>query len=224
MSRSFADMRDCVKQAFERGSKSGADFKTMRHALIVELKRLGFSLDKSKDKLLEWNGRNERPLLPNEQKRQLLKYADWADTHICKIGCNALANHCLGEEDCSFHQRKMFINRTATKELPFNMHEAIKYLEGRYPGGGYGHGLVLKNMRRMQVEKATGEVIFVGYRAIASSIRKHDGHMMLPMSVYRRVQDLISEGMIGIVEKGKRGTFASKANGYRFLPWRSLNP
>ena len=41
------------------------------------------------------------------------------------------------------------------------------------------------------------------------------------MDIYRKVQDLVSEGMLEIVYKGEKGTFGGKkANGYKFLKWQ----
>jgi predicted ArsR family transcriptional regulator len=73
----------------------------------------------------------------------------------------------------------------------------------------------------MQIEKATGETIFIGYRTVSNLIRDQYGHMIDPMTVFRRTQDLISEGMLEIVVKGEKGNFGRPANGYRFLNWKA---
>jgi hypothetical protein len=65
----------------------------------------------------------------------------------------------------------------------------------------------------------TGEVILIDYRRIASLLRDRFGVDVDPMTIYRRVHDLISEGMIEIVVRGKSGMFGRPANGYRFLRW-----
>jgi len=215
------NLRDCVKEALEKGSQRGYEFKKMRFAIIAELKRLGFSSSEIKDRLLEWNQRCEKALPISEQKRQLLDYVDWADKlKECKIGCKGLEDFCIGEDKCSFHKNRTYLNRKQVETLPFNQADAIRFLETRYKAEGYLLGLIIRVLRRYQIEKATGEVMFIGYRAIASLIRDQYGHMIEPMAILRAIQDLVSEGMLEIVSKGERGSFGGKpANGYRFLGW-----
>jgi hypothetical protein len=106
--------------------------------------------------------------------------------------------------------------------MPLNLDEARQYIEKRFRGSnGYVMFLTLRALRRIQVERNTGELILVGFRGIASVIRDTDGHMLLPMTVYRAVQDLVSEGMLEIAVSGRRGEYLQEANGYRFLPWIS---
>jgi len=222
MKKLIENMRDCVKRAFDEGSQRGYEFKKMRHAIIVELKRFGLSLSEIKDELLEWNKRCERVLPSNEQKRQLIDYVDWVnEQQKCWLGCKGLEDFCIGQDKCSFHKQKVFINKKQVEERPFDFDDAEHFLQQRYRGDGYVMYLILMCLRRVQIEKATGETIFIGYRAIANEIRDHYRHMIDYMTVFRRVQDLISEGMIDIVVKGERGTFGRPANGYRFLKWEA---
>jgi len=214
-------LRDCVKNAIEKGSKRGCEFKTMSYAIIAELKRIGYSSPEIKDMLLEWNARCERPLLPNEQRRQLLDFVDWAEKQEnCYIGCSGrLEEYCIGQETCTFHKRKLYSNRKATEQLPFDFDEVRKFLEIRYRAEGYLMFLILKAIRRIQLEKATGEMVFIGLRGIQSVIRDTDGHIIDLMTISRRIQDLVSEGMLEIAIKGKKGFLSKQANGYRFLAW-----
>lgn len=221
MKKLIENIRDCVKIAFKKGSQRGYEFRKMRHAIIVELKRLGFTSSEVKDKLLEWNQHCEKALPPNEQKRQLLDYVDWVDKHQCYLGCKGLEDFCIGQDKCSFYKKKSYINRKQVKHPPFDFDEAKRFLEQRYRGDGYVIFLILNCLRRVQVEKTTGETIFIGYRAIANLIRDHYGHTIDPMTVFRRVQDLISEGMLEIVVRGEKGSFGRPANGYRFLRWEA---
>lgn len=221
--KSLNNLRDCVKKAFEEGSERGYEFNKMRFAIIVELKRLGFTSSEVKDKLLEWNQRCKKVLLLNEQKRQLFDFADWTDKRDCKIGCRALEDFCIGQDKCSFLRNKLYVNRKVVEILPFDFEEARRFLEEQHKAEGYLMALVLKNLRRYQIEKGTGEIIFIGYRAIATLIREHDGHIIDPMTVCRRMHDLVSEGMIEIVSKGSNGTFNKPANGYKFLSWKQTH-
>jgi hypothetical protein len=215
------NLRDCVKKSLENGSERGYEFKKMRFAIIAELKRLGFTSSEIKDKLMEWNQVCEKPLPPGEQKRQLLDYVDWTDKlSECKIGCKGLEDYCIGQDKCLFHKNKTYLNRKEVEILPLDLAEAKRFLETRYKADGYLLSLILAVLRRYQIEKATGEVMFIGYRAIASLIRDQYGHLIEPMTIVRGVQDLVSEGMLEIVSKGERGSFGGKpANGYRFLRW-----
>ncbi|MGA2774934.1 MAG: hypothetical protein ABSE81_02595 [Candidatus Omnitrophota bacterium] len=217
------NLRDCVKICFEQGAKRGNEFRKMSFAIIVELKRIGFSSSEVKDKLLEWNQRCEKPLAYNEQKRQLLDFVEWTDKHECNIGCKALESYCIEpEEKCTFRILKECSYKQSTQENPFDFEEARHFLEARYKGpDGYVMYWILKNIRRFQLEKQTGEIIYIGYRKIAAMIRDNDGQRIEPMTIVRRIEDLISEGMLQKVVKGKRGTFSGKANGYRFLCWKT---
>jgi hypothetical protein len=219
--RNLDAIRDCVKIAIEQGAKRGYEFKTMSYAIIAELKRIGYSSSEIKDVLLEWNERCEKPLAPNEQKRQLLDFADWAEKHNCYIGCSGrLEEFCIGQEACVFHKKKSYSNRKATEQLPFDFDEVKKFLEIRYRAEGYLMILILKAIRRIQIERATGEIVIVGLRPIQSVIRDTDGHIVDLMTISRRMQDLVSEGMLEIAIKGKKGILSRQANGYRFLAWK----
>jgi len=216
----LSNMRDCVLDAYKNGSKRGQEFEVMRHAIIAELLRLGYGISEIKDKLLDWNARCDKSLLPNEQKRQLLDYVDWAVKNNGKTGCKALEGFCIGKKKCEYNNGKEFFNRELTKEMPFDIDEAKKFLEERYKADGNNMMLVLKSLRKHQQQKATGEIIYIGYRGIASLIRDVDGHIVTPMTIYRAMQRLISEGMVEIISRGARGSFRAKANGYRFREWR----
>jgi hypothetical protein len=219
--KNLSNLRDCVREALEKGSQRGYEFKTMRFAIIAELKRLGYLSSDVKDKLLEWNQKCEKVLLPNEQKRQLLDYVDWADKRDCKIGCKGLEDFCIGQNKCSFYKKKINFNRKEVETPPFDFDEARHFLETRYKADGYLLTLILNVLRRYQLEKGTGEVMFIGYRTVASLIRDQYGHIVEPMTIFRRIQDLISEGMLEVVSKGEKGNFGKPANGYRFLRWQS---
>ena len=219
--KNLGNLMDCVKKAFNVGSERGYEFKKMRHAIIADLKRLGYHSSEIKDKLLEWNERCEKVLPPNEQRRQLFDYVDWTDKqNDCKVGCRALEDFCIGQDKCLFYKQKMHLGRKAVETSPFDFNEARHYLEERFKADGYALGLILNAIRRYQIQQGTGEIIYIGVRKISTLIRDHDKHTIDPMTVFRRVQDLISEGMLEIVSKGEAGTFNRKANCYTFLPWR----
>jgi len=214
------DIRDCVREALLTGADRGQEFRTMRHAIIAELKRLGHDSSEIKDALIEWNKRCERVLGPGEDERQLFDYVDWADKRECRIGCNALKDYCIGEESCQFHRSITRRKRAEVENIPFDINELETYLTDRFKAEAYVMMLIVRALRRYQQEKATGEVMFIGFQKLSSIIRDNDGYNLLPMQVFRIVQALIDEGIIERVEKGKKGTFSRLANGYRFLPWR----
>lgn len=218
--KSLSNLRDCVREALEKGSQRGYEFKKMRFAIIAELKRLSYISSEVKDILLEWNKKCEKVLPYREQKRQLLDYVDWTDKHDCKIGCNGLEDFCIGQNKCSFNRKRTYLNRKEVEVLPFDLSEVRHFLEIRYKAEGYIMELILNALRRYQIEKATGEIMFIGIRTIANLIRDTQGHNLDLMTIHRRIQDLVSEGIIEIVIKGKRGTFGMQpANGYKFLRW-----
>ena len=218
--KSLDNLRDCVRQAFFNGCERGYEFGKMRHAIIVELKRLGYNSPEIKDKLSEWNERCKKPLNVSEQKSQLFKYVDWTDKRECKLSCKALEDFCLGKENCQFYKKKSYQNRKQTQELPFNLGELDRFLTGRFKADGYTMMLIVKALRSFQVENATGENVFIGYRKISAIIRDKHGHRFSPMDIFRKMKLLIDEGVIKQVFKGRAGNFSWQANGYKFLPWK----
>jgi hypothetical protein len=218
--KSIENMRDCVKEAFFAGSKRGHEFNKMRHAIIVELKRLGYDSSKIKDKLLEWNDRCEKPLGIGEQRRQLIKYVEWVDKHEVKLGCKALEDYCIGKDKCQFNRKLSLLNRSTTKDLPFDIKQLECFLTERFKADGFGMLLVVKALRWFQIEKATGPTILVGYRTLSSIIRDKHGYNLNPMDVFRKMQQLIDEGLVEQVVKGKGGDFTHQSNGYQLRAWR----
>lgn len=212
-------IRDCVRASMKNGSKCGWEFKTMRHAIVVEMKRVGFTKEEVKEELFNWNEKCERILQGNRAKQQLYDYVDWVWNKDCKVGCKALGDYCIGKEKCDFLAYKEYFNRTLTQNLPFNMDEAEKFLRERYKADSFIMLSVIRALHEWQVTKATGTKILVGFRKIAYLISTKYKTVPNVMTIYRRMQDLIREGFIEQVEKGKRGTFSAQANGYIFLPW-----
>lgn len=213
-------IRDCVRQAFLNGCERGYEFRKMRHAIIIELKRLGYTPSEIKDELLEWNKRCEKPLRISEQRGQLLRYVDWAMSKKCNIGCKALEDYCIGKKNCQFYKKTTYQKRQQTQRLPFNLNELEKFLTKRYKRQWYTMMLIIKALRLFQSQKATGETIYIGYRKISSIIRDKYGHTLTSMDIFRKMKLLIDEGVIEQVFKGKSGDFSWQANGYKLLPWR----
>jgi hypothetical protein len=196
----------------------------MRHAIIFELRRLGFDYSRIKDELLKWNKRNERPLGISKQRSQLLGYVDWFEQKEnekgCRLGCDALEDYCLGKENCQFLKRTTYWKRQQTQKLPFDIMVLEKFLTERFKGDGFIMMLIVKALKFYQQEKATGEVMLIGLRGISSIIRDRYGHMIHYVDVSRKMGLLIDEGVIDKVVQGKSGMFRNEANGYRFLPWQ----
>lgn len=218
--KSLDNLRDCVKEALNNGCERGLEFRKMRHAIIIELLRLGYDYSEIKDHLLSWNERCEKPLGLSDQKGQLLGYVDWVAEHQCKTGCNALQDYCLGKEKCQFYLKTTQHKREIIEKLPFSLQELDSFLNERYKADGYTMMLVIKALRWYQYEQTTGEVILIGLRKIASVIRDKYNHSFVAMDIFRMIKLLIEEGILEQVTKGKRGNFSNLANGYRFLPWK----
>jgi len=217
--KSLENLRDCVRQAFENGSKRGEEFHKMRHSITTEFKRLGYSATETKEKLSEWNGRCERPLNSKKVNDQLFKYVDWAFEKDAITGCGALESYCLGERNCQYHLRTTAKNRERTAKAPFNFFELKKYLEDRFKAKGVLLNCVLDALLWHQKEEATGEIIIVGLRKIASLIQVRHTCTLAPEEVRRLILVLCDEGVLEKVVQGKSGQFTQKANGYRFLAW-----
>lgn len=218
-SKSIEHLRDCVKQALSNGCSRGHEFIKMRQAIIVELGRVGYNSAEIKDKLMEWNDRCERPLSAGEARRQLLKYVDWVDKHECKMGCGALEDYCLGKGECQFYLKISHQNREKAKELPFNMSVLEQFLAERFKADWVSMVLVIKAIRHDQVEKAKGDVVCIGVRALRQIIRDKLGHTITEMDIHRKMKLLADEGILKIVSRGKPGSFSWQANCYKFLPW-----
>ncbi len=216
-------MMDCVRKAFLEGCQRGNEFNDMRYAIVVELKRLGFTASEIKDKLLEWNERCEKVLGFSEQRSQLLNYVDWVfKLKEPKIGCRKMetCGYCLGKDICDFYRDKYSRNRKTTEKLPFDWMLLKKFLEDRFKADAYALILVLDTLMWHQQENATGEVIIISLRKIGSLIRDRYKHIFLPMEIKREIRVLIDEGILAIAVQGKSGQFHQQANGYRFLSWQ----
>ena len=218
--KNLDNLRDCVKQALLDGCDRGLEFNKMRHAIILELKRVGYNSTEIKDKLIEWNRKCEKPFSLSEQKIQLLGYVDWADKRQCRIGCNGLEDYCLGKDKCQFYLKTTYQNRQKTQQLPFNLDDLDHFLTERYKADGYVMMLIVKALRLHQQEKATGEIILIGYRTLSSIIRDKYGQNLSLMDIFRKMGFLTQEGIVEQSIKGKAGNFTKQANGYRLLKWK----
>lgn len=210
MNSDMEGMMDCVKKAFFEGCQRGDEFQKMRHAIIVELKRLGLDSSEIKDKLLEWNDRCERPLGLSEQKSQLFKYVDWVlKLKEPKVGCRGMEScgYCLGRENCNFYKNKYHKQREIITELPFDWMIVKKFVEERFKSHSYALLLVLDVLIWYQQVEIREQVIFIGYRKISSLIRDKYNHNFQPMTVKRYIQTLIDEGIVEVAEKGQSGQF-----------------
>ena len=108
----------------------------------------------------------------------------------------------------------------ALRTLAHEFAEVEKFLQNRFKGIAYTLMLVVKALRRFQIEKAKKEILYVGFRKISSIIRDSYGHTVTHTYAQRKMKILIDEGIIQQVETGKKGGSSWQANGYRFLPWR----
>ena len=220
-SRKYDDnLRDCVKIALTKGSARGHEFHKMRQAIVAEHLQLGYDPSEIKDILSEWNKKCEKPISVADEKNYLHKYVDWVKAKNGKTGCKALEDYCIGKESCQFHFKVTCKNRQDTKDLPFDRKELENFLTERFKADGYVMMLVVNALRYIQMEKATGELILIGFRSISSVIRDKYGHYIDPMTIFRKISLLIEEGVIQRVVKGKAGNFNKQANGYRFLAWK----
>lgn len=224
LSRKYDEnLRDCVKLALMNGSARGHEFRKMRQAIVAEHLQLGYDPSKIKDILSEWNKKCEKPISVADEKDYLYKYVDWVKAKNGKTGCKALEDYCVGKESCQFYFKMTYKNRQDTKVLPFDRKELEDFLAERFKADGYIMMLIVNALRCIQMEKATGELILIGFRSISSVIRDRYGHYVDPMTVFRKISLLCEEGVIQRVVKGKAGNFNKQANGYRFLSWKRPN-
>jgi hypothetical protein len=164
-----------------------------------------------------------------EQKRQLFDYLEWinkqeAKGKVAKIGCRALKDFCIGEEKCIFKKKQLFLNRKAMEKPPFDFNEARAFLEKKYLGCGFKMYLVLKNLRGHQLDKGLAEIIFIGYKGLSTLIQENENHTLAASEVCQMMKELVNEGMVEILIRGKRGSFSTESNGYRLLPWKAPQP
>jgi hypothetical protein len=210
-------LRPCVETSFDNGANGDFEFHKMRHALIAELQRLGYGLSEIKHLLIEWNSRCKRP---RDKDRYLLKYISWFVKQKGKTGCKALSDFCIGQERCWFYLKSTDEKRKATETIPFDLNLAAKHLEDQFKAPGLIMTYILRALRRWQIEKDTGEMIFIGYRRLSSYLKETQGHNVGIMAVCRGMNRLIELGMVTKVEKGKPGIFGQPANGYQLAKWQ----
>jgi hypothetical protein len=235
----FNQLRDCIREVFINGislqhinRNEQAEKKLVKqiqndvfqkfvHGLVAETLRLGCTELEIKDILIDWNRKSKHPLSLGDENRRLLRYVDWCvSTNKCKTGCNALSDICIGQDKCHFYQAQVYRIRKEIQNLPFKIEELENYLKVRYENKSMFLITIIRTLRRIQVEKTTGEIIFIGFKGLASNIRDTNGFNFDPMQVCRFINILIDERVIEKTVTGKRGLFSYQANGYKFLPWK----
>jgi hypothetical protein len=197
-----------------------------RHFIIVELKRVGFSLQETQETLVDWNEKNVRVIPPARLKSQLLSYAEWLyDKPVTKLGCEKIRNlgACLSPDgDCGFRETLRRENNKARQEggrmEEFRAKGWPKYLEDY---GKYGDTTLQTYMTlsSLQAERdlPPDAPIYVGFRKIATKIKKTYGRGMSAQHACRCVNELAGLGLLEIVSRGKCGNMSSQANGYKLL-------
>ncbi len=241
------NMRDCIRNVFLSGFKlekihsneeettrlikmtKNDFFRGYRHAIIIDLLRLNCPIQEIHEALIDWNKVSSSPLSPNEEKNQLINYADWCfkknkGKNGCgfKISCHRLKDFgiCIGETQCSYYQKTMFTKKEEIGALSFTWEELEKYLTKTYKQQARYLVLIARAIRAFQVEKTTGALILIPLRTISSRIREICSHSFHPQEISRMVNILLDEKVIEKPVKGKQGQFFGQSNGYRFLAWR----
>lgn len=215
----FDLMRDCVKNAFEKGVKKGEEFRKFRHAIIFELKRQGFEPHRIKELLREWNKRNEKRLTEAKIRSQLCAYVDWFfKKDDRKLSCKALADYCEDKFSCRFHNNNREAGNLKGREAQKVINDIEKYLKDRYRKKNLGVRLfyIVNTLKIFQLEKGMPEIIYIGFQNISERIFDNEKCRMESKEVYRLIQILKEDGILEQVETGKKGTFGHvPANGYR---------
>lgn len=215
--KSTLNLRPCVEKSYRNGAQTVAERDKMRHALIFELRRLGYSFEEIEDMLTEWNARCLKPYKTDDD---ISGYIGWFETveGNAQLGCNALEDYCIGKNDCWFHRKDEDAKRRQTNSLPFDIEGLDRYLTGQYKSRAYMCILVVKVLRQFQQEKNPGPTICVGFREIASRIKKY-GHTVEPMMIVRCMKVLEDEGVLSKIASGRPGRFTHRANSYMFNQW-----
>ena len=115
--RKATEIRDCVQKALREGCGSKHEVKKMRHAIVLELRRIGWDWSKISDELLKWNQRNSKPFSVSEERIQLIGYVDWVKNKDCKLGCKALEDYCIGKDKCLYWGRTTKAKEQETARL-----------------------------------------------------------------------------------------------------------
>jgi hypothetical protein len=207
-------MRPCVKDALDNGVEDEQSFSKMRHAIIFELKRIGFEKPAIKRELMEWNKKCRPRLSEGDAKRQLCGYVDWFYKKECKLSCKGLQDYCTRVDTCVF----MRTQKNNSYELPFSVADARLFLEHNYAPEGHLMGLILQTMIRMKVKKKAQNILFVGLREIRDSLLDKENCNSNEMTISRYLYKLEKIGFFKIT-KGKRGSFSRKSNAYEFNSW-----
>jgi len=221
-------MRPCVRELLVEGVSDEQLLKRTgaRHFIIVELKRLGFSLQETQELLTDWNERNVKKIPPARLKNHLLSYADWLYAKdITKIGCEAIRYRggCLSpDKDCGFRETLRRQNNKARQEdgrmEEFHEKGWPKYLEDYSQYGDCTLQTYL-TLSTIQAERdlPPEAVIYVGCRKIARRMKMTYGREISPMQVCRYLNELAGLSLIEIASRGEWGTQSRRANGYKLL-------
>lgn len=213
---SLKGMRECVRDAFEKGVTDEETFRKMRHAIICEMKLLGINKAKIKMALIEWNKKNKPKLSPNETKRQLNDYVDWSFKKDTKISCKALKDYCIDKGRFCEYRKK---TKRESQQIPFDFLEAVTFLENRYGAEGFELVKILRTIIKIKKFKDAKWVLFVGLREIQAQLMDTERWNVDLMTISRRLYKLETIGFIKIT-RGEKGSFGNKkANAYEFISW-----
>ncbi len=226
-------VRPCVRGLLLEGVSDKRLLKRdgARHFIIVELKRIGFSLYETQEMLANWNDKNIRVIPAARLKSQLLSYADWLyEKPITKLGCDKIKELgvCLAPSgDCGFREQlRRENNKARQKEGRMEQFHEIgwpTYLE-EYAQYGECTLQTYLTLSSLQAERdlPPDAPIYVGFRKIAAKLKITYGREMSAQHACRCVNELAGLGLLEITSRGKWGSMSRTANGYKLLPVPSI--
>jgi len=221
-------VRPCVRKLLLAGvsDKELLKRKRARHFIIVELRRVGYSLQETQDALVDWNERNVRVVPPARLRSELLSYAVWLyGKPVTRIGCERIKERgaCLAPDgDCGFREKLRREGNKARQEdgrmEEFQAKGWPQYLEddAKYGDCTLQTYLVLSSLQAER-DLPPDAPIYVGFRVVANRIKMTFQREMTHTHACRCVNELAGLGLIEIVSRGNWGSMSRKANGYRLL-------
>lgn len=189
----------------------------------MEFIRIGYSIEKVQEVLIEWNLTKVVPRLADED---IINLVDWVSNINRELGCNGKLKElgfCKKEYwgSCPYLDLYHRINQEKV-EYEDSQYDSLgwpEFLIRRYRNG-YEADRVYRELRIVRKEYGIlqNSIIYVGALKLATRIRKKERDFKPDaMRILSAVHTLVKSGLVIIAEKGKKGKKNGKANGYQIV-------
>ncbi|OGC76210.1 MAG: hypothetical protein A2Z27_03545 [candidate division Zixibacteria bacterium RBG_16_50_21] len=197
--------------------------------ILMEMKRLGYSLERASQEILAWNEKNAPSLNQKQVDKNLIPLVAWVFEKGGELGCKkSLLEHkiCFIENRACDYYEEFLKNRRGADNL-YDEQEFIRKGWEYYLRENYCNWMtavaIYEELRTFGREKGISQdgKVNIGCARLGARIKlRYKDIDTSPMAVYRGLMTLVEVGLMTIPERGYYGRSRwKKANGYiRIMP------